>query len=334
MGRTVVVNLALTVVSLAAGLLLCEGISRLLLYRHTPPGMRFEREIIYSYAPGTVMHSGRLNNVGAVGDDLPQVKTPDELRVFLLGGSTSFYHGYARRLDQRLAQACPGRRITVMSWGRPRYTSGVNAANLRRHLLQLEPDIIVVYLGINDNIYNTFPWTGSIPDVGYFNYRSLRESMFLKLLWYHIVDKRIRARPDFHRGAMRSPAMLEQHLQQMIETAHRHGIAVVLATFALGWPTADPALQAQVRAQESRMEHFWGTLEATVAGVRAHNAVMRACARRYGVPLAPVANAIPATGHYFSDICHFTPSGVRVLADTIAETLLSSAAVEKPGRRR
>jgi hypothetical protein len=308
-------------VSTLLSILVLEIVSRVLAARQTPPGMRFEESILYSYAPHTRIEGMVLNDVGCIGDDalLPKAGPGDvETRVLLLGGSTSFSARYVSSVKESLEAMHPGGRFRVMSCGRPRYTSWVNRVNLERNAALWAPDVVVYYEGINDNIYNSFPWLEGEPAVGYFNAWSRRSSVFLDLVRYHVVDKGLRSVPDFENRALRSPSIYEENLRGIVELARRRHAVAVLSTFAVALPTSDATLLSRIDAEESLMRHFWGNIPSTLAGVRAHNRVTESLANRLGLPLARVADAIPRDVEHFGDICHLTAAGNEILGRIVA----------------
>ncbi len=82
--------LAAFLLSLAAA----ELAARVVVRWGTPPGMVFDPEIVYTYRPRAEVWDIVLNDVGCVGDDVGTSGAAD-LRVLLLGGSTSFSRSYA-----------------------------------------------------------------------------------------------------------------------------------------------------------------------------------------------------------------------------------------------
>ncbi len=306
-------------------LLVAEGASRLLVRRATPPGMIFDDAVLYTYAPRTELPGMTLNDVGCVGDAaLP--RTPGETRVLLLGESTSFSARYVLAVKENLVRALPGRRFLVMSCGKPRYTSNVSRMSFEKNAEVWAPDAVVWYGGINDNIYNSFPWLDALPSVGYFDWRSRRSSILLGLLQYHLVDKALRSVPDFAPDRIRSRAIYEENLTAMIEEARKRGAAMVLATFAIALPTGDPKLLSRIRDDERVMRHFWGNVGSTVAGVRAHNEIVERLAARFGLPLARPGETLPRDSAHFGDICHLTVEGNDLLGAVIAEAVGRSLA--------
>lgn len=316
-------NLLTLAVATLVPLFVLEVASRALVAARTPTGMRFAGEILYAYAPHARVAGMELNDVGCVGDDVGagSPARPAEVRVLLLGGSTSFSARYVSVVKRTLEAAHPGRRFRVMSCGKPRYTSWVNRANLDRYGDAWAPDVVVYYEGINDNIYNAFPWLDGPPTVGYFDWRTRRASVFAQLLRYHLVDKAFRSVPDFESRPLRSPRIFAENLRSIVAAARCRNAAAVLATFAIALPTSDVALRSRIQAEESLMRHFWGNVPSTVAGVRAHNGVAEALAKELGVPLAHVAESMPHDAAHFSDICHLRDAGNDVLGATIARAI-------------
>jgi hypothetical protein len=304
--------------------LVLEAASRILVAQQTPPGMLFDEPVLYSYAPRTRIQGMVLNDVGCVGDDALPDNAPGsraETRVLLLGGSTSFSARYVSSVKESLQTLHPGNRFRVMSCGRPRYTSWVNRVNFERNAAVWSPDVVVYYEGINDNIYNSFPWLDGPPTVGYFDAKSLRSSVFFDLLRYHVVDKAFRSVPDFETRPLRSPAIFEENVRRIVEIARGRNASAVLATFAIALPTSDERLLSRIRSEAAIMRHFWGNVPSTLAGVRAQTQVTEALAKSLGVPLARVAEAIPHDAAHFGDICHLTDAGNEILGRAIASAV-------------
>ncbi len=112
-------------------------------YKKSVPNMRWG-------IPGTC----HLNNVGFRGKDVQTPKPPGLYRIICLGGSTTEEGSsddttYPALLEKQLTAAFPGNPIEVVNCG----ISGMNtAAHLMRFAdyLALEPDLILVYEGVND----------------------------------------------------------------------------------------------------------------------------------------------------------------------------------------
>lgn len=106
-------------------------------------------------------------------DEIVMPKPEGRYRIVCLGGSTTFGHSvsdedaYPLRMQQLLREARPDLDLDVVNAGVPSYTSAESLANLVFRCLELEPDALVLYEGINDwrpRVYRNF-------DNAYFHYR-------------------------------------------------------------------------------------------------------------------------------------------------------------------
>ncbi|MBU1864181.1 MAG: hypothetical protein KKH94_11000 [Candidatus Omnitrophica bacterium] len=302
--------------------IIIEVCSRYILYKHTPPDLIFDKDLIYRCKPYGSSWGQTLNDIGCIGPDVRESKLPNEIRIFLLGGSTSFSKDAVDAMTDGLSDAYSHDTFKVVSCSKPRYTSYTNLVNLQQNLLQYAPDIIVCYMAINDCIYNSFPWVGQLPDIGFWNYKALNESIFFSLLKYHIIDKRLRIKPHWSGEVLRSTSFFNDNLRGIINTALANDITVVLSTFALSYPTDDSVLLKTIRSEENRMQHFWGTIDSTVYGVEKHNEIIIDCAAEYGIPLVQMHNnTIPADSRYFIDMCHFTKEGHKQFATRMSHAI-------------
>jgi lysophospholipase L1-like esterase len=99
-----------------------------------------------------------INSMGLRDDEFPAQKAPGELRVIVMGDSCTFGDGvanwesYANVLEETLGTALPGRKVQVINAGVPGYTSYQVRTYLERELLKYRPDLVVVYVGFNDNV--------------------------------------------------------------------------------------------------------------------------------------------------------------------------------------
>jgi uncharacterized protein (TIGR00369 family) len=290
-------------VAVLAGALVEIGV-RTLVAIHTPDGLRFDPDLVFTFEAHAEVYGVALNDVGAVGDDLLDA-APAATRVFLFGGSTSFAPAYVDRVRSVVGSAL-GSPCSVISFGRPRYTSWQAMRIAEEVLPAYSPDVAVLYLGINDTIYDTFWWMDGRPDVGYLDWKQPWPPLAVDFVGYHVVAKRLRSRPEFPPGSLRSERLLRTHVEAIAEVAEAHNVRLVLSEFAIALPSGDAELVATIRAQEPVMRHFWGTVESTVRAVEAHNRVLRAVARERGYIWAPVASQMPRDARFFNDICHLT----------------------------
>ncbi|MCL4217345.1 MAG: hypothetical protein KJ052_10135 [Candidatus Hydrogenedentes bacterium] len=282
---------------------------------------RFEPGGLFTYPPNTqVGETVELvtNNAGFFGVHLDTPKPAGTYRVFLMGSSPLTSPKLPAAMSEDLEKLRPDVQFEVNTTGLPRYTSYHNVLLFQRHLVELEPDCIVLYLGMNDNVYNTNPGLEEEPPAGLWDWRDLSRSVVLDMLDYHIIHKRFMTQPGFQ--TIRSAPIFEAHLRQIIEPARAHGIDVLLVPMLASYPTEDDELLAVIRTAEGGMRHFWGDLEPGLEGLAAHHAVMEKLSVEYGLPLLKI-DGIPHASACFRDLCHFTDAGLDLLGQHFAEAV-------------
>jgi len=122
------------------------------------------------------------NGDGFRGREIVRPKPPGRLRIVCLGGSTTYGMSLAEdetypvQLERRLRELLPGRDIEVINAGVESYTTAESLNNLVFRCLDFEPDVVLVYHGINDVRPRRYPdfdaaytpyrkvWDGSTDD--------------------------------------------------------------------------------------------------------------------------------------------------------------------------
>ncbi len=114
------------------------------------------------YLPG-IKTTYSTNSMGFRGNEEYGAKQKDEIRVAILGGSSAFGFGasgdettIASILKGKLDSKFPSRTFSVINAGNPGYTSYQVLAKLQLKVIDLEPDIIVCYMGWNDLFFSSY----------------------------------------------------------------------------------------------------------------------------------------------------------------------------------
>lgn len=105
----------------------------------------------------------RHNALGFRGDDFPIAKPAGQIRIACLGGSTTYTTAvedhtlsFPAQLEG-LLRARGHDRVHVVNAGAGGWSSWESLLNLQLRVLELEPDVVIVYHGVND-VHPRFVW--------------------------------------------------------------------------------------------------------------------------------------------------------------------------------
>lgn len=164
--KRILFSATLAIVSLGVGLSAAEGLVRWLAPQKLT-GSLFETDAAIGYKNRPNLRttqevtlrpvSIRTNHLGLRQDvEVSATKGPREVRVLLLGDSFTFGWGveheesYAGILQKQLSAAFPQHQITLMNAGVGGFGLQNYLAYLDEYGLNLEPDVVAVFLGPND----------------------------------------------------------------------------------------------------------------------------------------------------------------------------------------
>jgi len=306
------------------------------------------------------------NRLGFGGDSLRIPKPPGELRVFLIGGSTTecLYLDDTSSLDavvQRELQRLAGdaARIQVYGAGRSGAKTDDHVSVFVHRIALLEPDLIVVFAGVNDLLAAIsghdplhFPAAGDsvgllallrvtatelqLPRRMYYLARGLRpvtatqrlEAIPLRSAYGPLVTLR-RQGPPAGAAPPVPAAEFRTNLRSLIGAARLNGVRTVLMTQQTTWASAvDP------RVEEWQWLRYRGgvTFDARSMdqAMEALNDIMRGLALELDVPLYDLARSVPKSLDYFYDDVHFNLRGARRAGEELAAVVFEALS---PGDR-
>jgi lysophospholipase L1-like esterase len=299
--------------------------------------------------PRIVFYS--INRLGLRGR-APVVPKPAGLvRILCLGGSTTFgYHvtdgeEWPARLGEALAREG---RIEVVNAGRPGATTWTDFRALRDRLVQLEPDIVVLYEGFNDlwrgvrrhaavqSDYGTveegLPPLREPLDLGPPRRWPLRPSFFA-----YLVGRR--AEHLLHETSVRPAPALTQlydpaivgifgaNLGAMVRLCRAHGMVPVVAVFAACDDAAAPADELRRRFEYVAQEIPPLDAPTALRGFHLYREQARLVGRQERATVVDLARLMPKDTAFYSDTVHFTVDGERRVAQLLASALESDPAV-------
>ena len=287
------------------------------------------------------------NNLGFRGDDIQRPKPSGEYRVFLVGGSTMecLILDDSDSIDAVLERALrtkTQRRVEVYNAGKSGDRSDDHVAMISQRIMHLEPDLVVLFAGINDLVVaaagHDYLHLGSRD----FNEWSLvlTNSHVVRLAWYWLkgrpmtldLDTRILGNP-IESAVLKqqlasntlglpptNPGAFRNNLRSIIGIVKGHPTELVLMTQQTTWNSQlDPS---------ATTSHWMRDVQGAVysetnmhAALESLNDVMRDLAREHEVPLYDLTRDMPKSSEYFYDDVHFNIRGAQDAAIGLARVI-------------
>ncbi|HJU69418.1 MAG TPA: GDSL-type esterase/lipase family protein [Gemmatimonadaceae bacterium] len=332
-----------------------------------PPNMRVQ----LSTEEGLPGMDGRpttftTNNVGLRGDSLRMPKPDDELRVFMVGGSTTetLYlddrQAITRVLENRLDTIVPGKRVKVYGAGKSGARSYDHIEMIAHRLVHLAPDALIVFAGVNDlraAMYGRdqlmLPPALGAPDTEWSLMQIVRFAVtefqlgrrlfsLLKPEDYRDAVEQITLRSNFRRSVRMREALpvsasapridvapYRNNLISIAGIARSHGIDLVLLTQPTTWNSRVDSEIAKWHWMSAGPDSAYREAALDQA-MEAYNDVVRAVAAQFDVPLFDIARLLPKSGQYFYDDVHFNPRGADTVASLLAPFVSQNTRVRRP----
>jgi len=297
--------------------------------RETRRNLHLDPDLFWSIAPhaNLSMSNGgvfeRANALGLRGYEVDRTKPDGVRRVAVVGDSCTFGFGvelartWPFELERRLRAS--GSQVEVVNGGVPGYSTYQCRERLRRDLLPLEPDVVVLYAG---------QWNDFVPAVGAPDHEkaAAAESSALPA---DLTN-------DF--GGLRLFQAVAWASVEVRDEIRKGRSALITSDFQGGQPADNPRvpvdrfvenLEAVARmARERGIPVFFvpgpvpRSTEERFPDVNRYREVLRETARRLGVRVVPVDAALRAHDEgVFRDWVHPSPLGHRVIAERLFETL-------------
>jgi lysophospholipase L1-like esterase len=297
---------------------------RLIPYRNRP-GFQMEVEL-----PSGKIWSCLINSRGFRGPEFSTQKPAGGFRVLCLGGSTTFW-GYSDRetypalLEARLREVS-GTAVEVLNLGVSGYTSAMNAERFLREYRSFEPDLVVVYEGIND-----------ISTLSPSRYRQrIGHSLALATAWNLAAEWLQRGEGD--RLADAVAARFDREIAPGYDALRSAGESCGARLLACTFPGPDLShLRDDERGfLEGELYRSWrelGSLEGYRAALDRYNQKLGAWAAARGVAVADLGERICGTSDIFMDLCHMNTEGLDRVAGEVAREVLARGWLPGAARR-
>jgi lysophospholipase L1-like esterase len=288
-----------------------------------------------NYRKGNTFH----NSLGYRGDEFPLKKPSGVFRIVTLGGSSTYdvriednHNTFTAQLEKLLKEDYGYQNVQVINAGVPGYNTWEILVNLEFRVLDLDPDLVIIYENTNDvhaRLVQPSAYRGD--DLG----RRQAWQAPRVPLWEHSALLRIVSRmtnksrqvsvddfvsaPTFlswpyeyrlNEDGLNASEVLKENppiyyrrnLENMIAVAKSHGVEIMLTTWAYS-----PYLNDY--ASESSYQH----------GFEENNDVAKEVAAEQQVPIFDFAGVMPQDAKYWADGRHSNEAGALLKARLFAE---------------
>ena len=282
-----------------------------------------------------------VNSLGFRGDEFSLEKQPGTVRIACIGGSTTFcgevsgdHKTWPHQLQDRLREKY-GENIEVINAGIPGYTVSASQRNLEKRVLQLKPDVLLVYHAINDMAKDT---KRLAVEAGIVTESSGQQPWIIQIaseysLLVDLVYKNLRIQAGGGNEKLESlPPDLAgrfiQHFREIHEITNRHGIQLVLSTFLTKYRPDQTPEEQKANADVAFYYMPWMTMELLRDGMDRYNQAIMDFADEAGIPVIRERDSIPADKEHFVDCMHLADAGCALMADRFATFLISQSIVD------
>ncbi len=258
------------------------------------------------------------NNHGFRDHDFPVAKGDGVFRILCVGASTTEEGPtnaltYPAILEATLNRHFDTVRFEVINCG----ISGMNSLKHRMRIadyLALDPDMIILYNGVNDICHDLFPiWVNNASSWQ----QRFRQSRFMNRYFNRFLL------PDIAEMTTLIKQNKMADLRFLVEYAQTRGVDVAVASFAAPDVTSLSAAEHDYYEYCTRTE--WGGryvgFHSYLRALDAYNNALRELCEDVGLLYIPVAEQLRGGAELFGDICHLRNPGIEAKASIIADTL-------------
>lgn len=276
----------------------------------------------FSYMPhiNSSVSQFRTNNFGFRDHDFVCPKPPGKFRILCIGASTteegmSNRETYPKFLEKELQNHFGQGRIEVFNCGVSGMTSKKHIARLPDYLY-FQPDLVIFYEGINDIVYEVFP------------YAFTHSPQILRRLFIssHFARREARYLLPYSQKELRESLNLVifTALDYLNDTFLQQGIDLCISS--IGVPYRDKLTKEERDYYDYYYDKEWGWANSTFQQycdiMKMYNQRLREYCKENSLLYIPVEEHIPAGTKYFGDVCHLRREGIELKARVMAESLI------------
>ncbi len=283
-------------------------------------------------------HAASHNALGFRGPEIQREKRPGSLRIVCVGGSSTYGHGpssnsttWPMQLAEMLDKAHPNVSIEVINAGASGYSTYESLINLAIRLIDLQPDMVLVYHSIND--VRLWRWPGIQPDNSHWRavwpvYKqsslttALENSRLFLVLRGAFTDYLEQeelgswvtkgfgvVEPLWDNPQLEGLDYFRRNLEHMVALCRTNGVEIAFGQ------------QAWFREDLDRPVDLKGMAYAAE--------ILAKVGSEQGVPVADIDGAIPQQRTLFTNDVHVSDEGARHIAQAWADFLAAESFVER-----
>jgi lysophospholipase L1-like esterase len=288
-----------------------------------------------NYTNGQTSH----NSLGYRSDEFPLEKPDGVFRIVALGGSSTYDVSiesnediFTAQLEKRLKEEYGYEDVQVINAGVPGYNSWEILVNLEFRVLDLDPDLVIIYEGTNDvharmvvpsayrgdDLGRRMAW--QVPSVAWWEHSTLLRiaSRALNRTRQVSIDDFVSA-PTYVSWPYESrleednldpvqvlkenpPIYFQRNLENMIAIVQAHDVQILFSTWA-----------------HSPYLNDYASKDYYQAAFKEHNDVVKAVASDWKIPVFDFAAVMPQEAIYWADGRHVNESGALIKARLFAQ---------------
>lgn len=294
------------------------------------------------------------NSLGYRGPEIAVPKPAGVFRIAALGGSTTYgtslsnRETYPAQLQQILRDEYGYTNVEVVNAGVVQYASWDSLVNFEFRVLDLDPDMIIVYHAINDVVARlvdpaAYDGLNRVRGIWQSGTLSLSPSALYRFVAINtrqmvnptLLDTFLRAQSEVQRCPERDycaslgmtpaevlaanpPTYFERNIRNLILIAQGNGVQVMISSWAY-YPQPmlvgiDPVM----------------TYPHIQAAVAEHNAITRRLAQEFELPYYDLMANLPEDVAYWLDGLHQSPTGAHEQAARYAQYLVENHLIPEP----
>ena len=297
-----------------------------------------------NYRKGQTFH----NSLGYRNDEFSLEKPSGVYRIVALGGSSTYdvriednAATFTAQLEKLLKEKYGYQNVQVINAGVPGYNSWEILVNLEFRVLDLDPDLVIIYEGTNDvhaRLVEPSAYRGDdsgrrqawqVPRVALWEHsallRILSRTMNITrqvsvddfvssptyLSWPYEFRLSGEAEGPTEILKKNPPIYFRRNLENMIAIAKEHDVTIMLSTWAYS-----PYLNDYASKEYSQQ------------GFQENNEVVKEVATGHHVPLFDFAEVMPQDAIYWADGRHVNEAGALTKAELFAEFIHTQGLIE------